>query len=99
MAWTAIGANLGAGVDVELNRSTALRFDARYFYCPVKTLQWDIAQKSYNGIFFNDIKNYVIDQTMVDYINALQPVVLKVNPSFLQASVAFVLRFGAVIPD
>jgi hypothetical protein len=98
-SWTAIGGNVGAGLDVELSRTTALRFDVRYFYCPVKTLTWEIAQKSYNGMFFNDIKNYVIDQTMSDYIHALQPVVLKVNPSFLQASAAFVLRFGAVIPD
>ncbi|MDD8027313.1 MAG: outer membrane beta-barrel protein [Acidobacteriota bacterium] len=99
-SWTQIGANVGAGIDVEMSPKTSLRFDVRYFYCPVKTLLWEITQKSYDGIFFNKINDYPFGQTEIDYIASLgRAIDFDVNPSFFQVSVAFVLRFGAVIPD
>jgi hypothetical protein len=98
--WTAIGGNLGAALDVEISPKTSLRFDVRYFYCPVKTIPWEVTQKLYDGMFFNDINDYDVNQTVVDYIKSLASTLdFKVNPSHFQLSVALVLRFGAVIPD
>lgn len=93
--WTTIGANLGAGLDIETSPTTSLRVDVRYYFCPAKNLDWSFVQKAYDGMFYNDINDRPFDQADLDVIAARgRRFALKVNPSYFQLSVGFVLRLG-----
>ena len=93
--WTTIGANLGAGLDIETSPTTSLRVDVRYYYCPAKSLDWSFVQKTYDGMFYNDINDRPFGQADLDELAARgRAFALKVNPSFFQFSVGFVFRLG-----
>jgi opacity protein-like surface antigen len=93
--WTKIGANLGAGLDIETSPTTSLRVDVRYYYCPSQTLNWSYVQKTYDGMFYNDINDYAFGQADLDVFAARgRAFAVKLNPSFFQLSLGFIVRLG-----
>jgi len=87
--WIAVGGNLGAGLDVAIARNMALSFEARYFFCPVKTFAWDWTPGVYDGL---DGKiagwNFTADAARAA---GQKTSALRIDPSFFHVSVG--LRF------
>ncbi len=93
--WTQIGGNLGAGLDIETSPTTSLRVDIRYFYCPSRSIDWTFIQKTYDGMFFNNIQDRPFDQADLDlFASRARALAVKLNPSFFQLSVGFIVRLG-----
>jgi opacity protein-like surface antigen len=87
--WTAVGANVGAGLDVAIARNMALSLEARYCLCPVKTFAWDWTPGAYEGL---DGKitgwNFTADAARAA---GQKTSALRIDPSFFQISAG--LRF------
>jgi opacity protein-like surface antigen len=93
--WTMIGANLGAGLDIETSPTTSLRVDVRYYFCPGKSINWNFVQGTYDGMFYNKIVDRPFGQAELDDLAARgRTLTMKINPSFFQFSVGFFLHFG-----
>jgi hypothetical protein len=94
-SWTATGANLGIGMNVAVNDKLSLLIEARYFYCPAKTLTWNFVYGSYDGIFFTDINGQPFGAAeaagLAQFGNAFT---LSVNPSFYQLCLGVVFHLG-----
>ena len=91
--WTGIGANVGGGITFMFSPSIGLSLEARYFFCPERTFDWDIATGSYNGIFFSHFTNEPITSSDIQYIfdnNLLTTI--KINPSFFQLQAGVKIR-------
>jgi len=82
-SWTGIGANVGAGITFMFSPSIGLSLEARYFFCPEREFDWDIATGSYNGMFYGSLTNWDLTADDLAYIktdNLLTTI--KINPSF-----------------
>lgn len=87
--WTAVGANLGAGLDVTITRNIALSIEARYYLCPGKTFIWDWTPGIYNGLDGRITGwNFTADAARAA---GQKTSVLKIDPSFFHVSAG--LRF------
>ena len=83
--WIAVGANLGAGLDVAIAKNAVLSIEAHYFLCPAKTFAWDWTPGVYNGLdgriagwnFTGDAARAAGQKTSS----------LRIDPSFFQISV------------
>jgi hypothetical protein len=97
-SWTALGADLGAALNLMVNDRLAIRLEARYFYCPTKTLTWNFVYGSYDGIFFTDIKGqpFGTDEAS-DLARSGKTFTLPVNPSYVEGSIGVVFYLGGAI--
>jgi len=94
-SWTAIGADLGAGLNVAVNEKLALLIEARYFYCPAKTLTWNLVYGSYNGIFSTAVTGQPFGAAEAADLALLgNKFELAVNPSFFQVCLGVVFHLG-----
>jgi hypothetical protein len=99
-SWTAIGADLGAALNLMVNDRLAIRLEARYFYCPTKTLTWDFVYGSYDGIFYNDIKGQPFGAAeAADLARSGYRFTLPVNPSYVEGSIGVVFYLGGAGRD
>jgi len=92
-SWTGIGANVGAGITFMFSPSIGLSLEARYFFCPEREFDWDIAAGSYNGMFFGDLTNWTMIAADIQPIfdnNLLTTI--KINPSFFQLQAGVKIR-------
>ena len=94
-SWTAVGADLGLALNVMANDRLALRFEARYFYCPTKTLTWNFVYGNYDGIFYSDIKAqpFGADEA-AGLARSGKTFTLPVNPSYVEGSIGVVFYLG-----
>lgn len=94
-SWTAVGADLGVGLNLMVNDRLALRLEARYFYCPTKTLTWNFVYGSYDGIFYSDIKGqpFGADEA-ANLARSSEMFRLPVNPSYVEGSIGLVFYLG-----
>lgn len=94
-SWTGFGADFGAGFNFWFTPSFGLTVDARYFFCPKKTLDWSFITGQYNGTFFTNITNVTFSQDDIDwmYENADTPLTtIDINPSFFQIGIGIKIR-------
>lgn len=94
-SWTAVGADLGVALNVMVNDRLALRVEARYFYCPTRTLTWNFVYGNYDGIFYPDIKGQPFGAAEAAGL-ALSGMTfrLPVNPSYVEGSIGVVFYLG-----
>jgi hypothetical protein len=96
--WSALGANIGGSLNFKLTKTIGLGAAARYFYCPRKNLNWDFVFGTYDGVFFEDIKDEPFTDNDAAYlVQNNHTFDLKVNPSFFQVSLGIVFSFGRKI--
>ena len=50
-SWTALGFNIGGGLDYKLSEKIALTAEGRYFFCPAKEIPWSWKDGFYPGIY------------------------------------------------
>jgi hypothetical protein len=83
--WSALGGNFGWSGDFQLSSKLALTAEARYFFCPIKTLYWTWIPGDYAGLLGNfPIWNF--DKTSAaDAESRTSP--LSINPSFFTVSI------------
>jgi opacity protein-like surface antigen len=99
-SWTAFGVNLGGGLNMAVNEGLSLKLEARYYFCPEKTLTWEFIYGSYNGIFFGDIKDRPFGAAeAADLARSNNKFELPVNPSFFQVSLGVVFHLGGATRD
>jgi len=99
-SWTAIGADLGAALNLMVNDRFALRIEARYFYCPTKTLTWNYVFGNYDGIFYSDIKGQAFGaKEAADLARGGIKLTLPVNPSYIEGSIGVVFYLGGAGRD
>jgi len=94
-SWKALGADLGAALNVMANDRFAIRIEARYFSCPTKTVAWSFVYGSYDGMFAPDIKGQpfgVIEAA--DLARSGKTFKLPVNPSYVEGSIELVFYLG-----
>ncbi|MBM3294456.1 MAG: hypothetical protein FJY82_08010 [Candidatus Aminicenantes bacterium] len=97
--WTALGFNLGAGLDVRLGEAWSLVLEGRFYFCPAKTLSWDFVLGTYDGLFFSQtyplLKAVPFDASDVEFIRKSGTLSdLRLNPSFLQLHLGVKFKFG-----
>jgi len=51
--WTALGGDFGWSGDFQLSKNMALTVEARYFFCPIKTVDWKWIPGIYAGLLGN----------------------------------------------
>jgi len=87
--WIAVGANLGAGLDMRIAENISLSVEARSFLCPTKTFAWAWTPGVYHGL---DGKiagwNFTADAARAA---GQKTSALRIDPSFFQISAG--LRF------
>lgn len=94
-AWTAWGADLGVGMNIQTGRLFGLKAEVRYFYCPEKTLLWTPRTGAYDGIFSTAFRGEPFDEDSAAALSqAGHDFELKVKPSFVQIAVGIVLTLG-----
>jgi hypothetical protein len=99
-SWTAVGADLGAALNLMVNDRLAIRLEARYFYCPTKTLAWNFVYGNYDGIFYPDIKGQPFGAAeAADLARSGKTFMLPVNPSYVEGSIGVVFYLGGVRRD
>ena len=93
--WFALGANIGGSLNFRVTKTIGLSASARYFYCPRKNLNWDFVLGTYNGVFFDDIKDEPFTDNDASYLVQNNDTFgLNVDPSFFQVSLGIVFFFG-----
>jgi len=89
-SWTALGFNVGAGIDFRFSPSVALTLEARYFYCAAKELSWTWIPGSYSSFYYGLFH----DSNYTDFSKEENlTTTLKVNPSFFSFSGGFKFYF------
>jgi opacity protein-like surface antigen len=82
--WTAVGANLGVGLDIAIAKNVALSIEARYYFCPAKTFAWDWTPGVYNGLDGRIAGwNFTADAARAAGQKTSS---LRIDPSFFQVS-------------
>jgi opacity protein-like surface antigen len=95
-SWWALGFDLGAGLNIEVNEGLAIRLEARYFFSPSKTLTWQYVYGTYNGIFFGDIQGVPFGKAEADGLAASnKKFELTATPSYFQVGLGVVFRLGS----
>ncbi|MGD0781619.1 MAG: hypothetical protein ABSA30_02035 [Candidatus Aminicenantales bacterium] len=91
--WIGFGANIGGGIAFMFSPSLGLSLEARYFFCPEREFDWNIATGSYNGMFFGDITGWTIAPSDVNYIKSNNLLTtIKINPSFFAVQAGLKIR-------
>lgn len=91
-SWTAFGGNIGGGIDYKFTESVGIILEARYFFCPKKTFDWDWQAGVYDSVIYEYF-------TGVDFTEALAELyeedttAVTVNPSFFQFSIGIIIFF------
>jgi len=94
-SWNATGFNIGAAMDVEAGENASIVLEARYYFCPSRTLHWNPVYGTYDGIFSTDITGMAFGKTEADEIASLgQTFDLAVNPSYWQICLGVVFHIG-----
>ena len=89
--WAAVGANLGAGLDVAIARNAALSVEACYFFCPAKTFAWDWTPGVYDGLEGKIAGwNFTADAARAA---GQKTSGLRIDPSFFQVSLGLKFFF------
>jgi hypothetical protein len=94
-SWTAVGADIGASLNVRLADAVGLRAEARYFYCPPKRFTWTPAIGTYDGLFGDAIRQEPFTADDIAYLNGIrQTFDEKIELSFVQFSVGITFFLG-----
>ena len=83
--WNALGGNFGWSGDISLSENLALTAEARYFFCPIKTFDWEWIPGTYTGLLGN-VPSWNFNQTSAAEAGA-RTSPLRINPSFFTVSV------------
>ncbi|MBN2206362.1 MAG: outer membrane beta-barrel protein [Candidatus Aminicenantes bacterium] len=92
-SWTSFGANLGLGVDFKVSPTVAIGLEGRYFLVPKKSLRWEWSPGTYDGIFFDYLKDVEFEASdLEDYQEKMTGI--DVKPSFFSISAGIKIFFG-----
>ena len=81
-SWNAHGMNAGGGIDIKFSKNAGIGIDARYFYCPPKTLRWEWTPGTYKGHFFSDFSFSVSNEDLKYYAKKTSD--FEIDLSFFQ---------------
>jgi len=82
--WTALGFDLGAGINVRFSPNVGLGAEVRYFYCPPRELQWSCEGGYFNGIYFGNISLNLAVSDADSIGNNISKI--TIDPSFIRFS-------------
>jgi hypothetical protein len=93
--WSAAGGNIGGSLNFRILDTLGLKAEARYFYCPPKNLSWTPVVASYSGLYTGDFsaEPFTADDAAYLAQNG-ERFDLKLNLSFIQASLGIYFSFG-----
>ncbi|RPI79622.1 MAG: hypothetical protein EHM45_02150 [Desulfobacteraceae bacterium] len=94
-SWTGLGADLGAGCTLWITPAFGLTLDARYFFCPKKSFDWNFITGTYDGTFYTQIKNVTVSEATIAFMNNTAQTPLEkinINPSFFQLGIGCQIR-------
>ena len=82
--WIAVGANLGAGLNIRIAENADLSVEARYFLCPTRTFAWAWTPGFYAGLDGRIAEwNFTTDAARAA---GQKTSALRIDPSFFQIS-------------
>jgi hypothetical protein len=93
--WYALGGNIGGSLNIRLLDLIGFKAEARYFYCPPKTLSWTPILASYDGLYTGDFPAEPFTADDIAYLAQNgERFALKMDLSFIQASLGIYFSFG-----
>lgn len=92
-SWSSFGGNLGLSLDFKVSPTIAIGLEGRYYLVPKKSIDWEWIPGSYDGLFFDTLKDVEFEASDFDeYRDKLAPV--DVKPSFFSISAGIKIYFG-----
>ena len=97
--WSRIGFNFSGGLVYKIPDTLGFSLEARYFFCPAKTLTWDFVAGQSDGLYFSGqfpiLRNVPFTEDDAQGIlDDFKMTGLSVNPSFFQVVAGFKIYFG-----
>jgi hypothetical protein len=89
--WNAVGGNLGVMATFRFSAAAGLFVEARFFYCPAKSLYWSWTPGTYPGLYQAlDSVAYPVDWAAVQNSRTSE---FTLNPSFYYAGAGILISF------
>ena len=91
-SWTAFGGNIGGGIDYRFTESVGIILEARYFFCPEKTFDWDWQAGVYDSVIYEYFTGVNFTEAYAELYEE-DTTAVTVNPSFFQFSIGIIIFF------
>jgi hypothetical protein len=89
--WSSFGADIGGGFDVKIGETLALTAEARFFYCPARTLRW-----TWTDGVVDDLGQNIFSRESAQ-LAGQRTTALHIHPSFFQISAGLKFFLPGVI--